>query len=107
MHAGQPSAPIGKLQGNRNLAWIEVAVGTKDVGGSLPCKFTEVGNISRMTGGCNVHTGVALADQIRERVRILVQDPGESGACRPVRHRLLVEPGAGLVRGVPRAARTR
>lgn len=62
MHAGQPAAPIGKLQGNRNLARIQVAVGTKDVGGNLPCEFAETGDVYRRTGGITFHLGALLAD---------------------------------------------
>ena len=107
MHAGQPTAPIGKLQGNRNLARIEVAVGTKNVGSNLSRDFAETGDVSWRTGGITFHLGAVLADQIRQRAHIPVKNPGESGTSRPVRDRLLVEPRSGLVRWVPRAARTR
>jgi len=46
-----------------------------------------------------------VAKQIRQRLRILVEDPGESGTCGPTRDRLLVESRSRLVRRVPRAAR--
>src|SRR5438094_6906005 len=107
MHAGQPTAPIGKLQGNRNLARIEVAVGTKNVGSNLSRDFAETGDVSWRTGGITFHLGAVLADQIRQRIHIPVKNPGESGTSRPVRDRLLVEPWSGLVRRVPRAPRTR
>src|SRR5437867_4244383 len=105
MNARQPLVPIRELQGDGNLTRIEVTVRPKDVRRNLPGKFTKARSMFAWIWPCYVHSVLGPSNKIRKCVRVTVEDPGESSACRPARDWLLVQSGSRLVRRVPWAAR--
>src|SRR5690242_5490241 len=105
MYAGQPLVPIRELQGDGNLARIEITVRPKDVRRNLTREFTKAGSAASWICHCFVHCFLGPPQKIRKCVGVMVEDPGESRACRPARDWLLIQSGSRLVRGVPWAAR--
>ncbi len=103
VHPREPMVPVGQLQGDGNLAWVQIPVGTECLLGDPERRCLTVRFLfwSRRS-----HTAPLFArtEEKRERSVIAVERPGEPGAGCPVRHRLSVQPRARLVRWIPRTA---
>src|SRR3974377_304734 len=115
MNGGEHLAPVGELEGDGNFTWIEVAVGTEEVGSDLRNERVEIGcTRCSSCGRAQEHRSFAktaqggqewlcrgggrslVENQIRERIGVVREDPSKAGASGPVGGGLAIEAGAGV-----------